>query len=161
MGDHLIQGNGCSYRDEECDKHSYSVLYATFNTIQWGDSSAWNKQKLHLPIYLDHISNCQKWFSIYFPPPGKLGYFNVIKYSLCENLFLVGYLIKESYKITVSVYVSVCLPPYAVTDSWHWLGNFTGSDCCIQYSVKANPALPLLPIRKWEKINPGDLSFLL
>ena len=111
------------------------------------------KQKLHLPIYLDHISNCQKWFSIYFPQPGKLGYFNVIKYSLCENLFLVWYLIKESYKITVSVYVSFYLPPYAVTDSWHCLGNFTESNCCIQYSVKAKPTLPLLSICKWEKIN--------
>lgn len=45
------------------------------------------KQKLHLPTYLDHISNCQNWFSIYFPQPGKLGYFNVIKYSLCKTYF--------------------------------------------------------------------------
>ena len=123
-----------------------------YNCTSGGESgkhlSDETKQKLHLPIYLDHISNCQKWFSIYFPQPGKLGYFNVIKYSLRENLFLVWYLIKESYKITVSVYVSVCLPPYAVTDSWHCLGNFTGSNCCIQYSVKAKPTLPLLPICK-------------
>lgn len=38
-------------------------------------------------IFRSHISSCQKWFGIYFPQPGKLGYFNVIKYSLDEIFY--------------------------------------------------------------------------
>lgn len=45
------------------------------------------QKKFHLLIHLDHISNCQKWFGIFSPEPGKLGYFNVIKYSLDENFY--------------------------------------------------------------------------
>lgn len=53
--------------------------------------------------------------------------------------------------MTVTMSGSDCLPPYAVIDSWHRLGNLTGPRCYVQFAVKAEPVLPLLPIWKCEK----------
>lgn len=62
---------------------------------------------------------------------------------------LVSY--RRLSNVTVTMSGRDCLPPYAVIDSWHRLGNITGPRCYIQFAVRAEPVLPLLPIWKCEK----------
>lgn len=38
--------------------------------------------------------------------------------------------------MTVTMSGRDCLPPYAVIDSWHRLGNLTGPRCYVQFAVK-------------------------